>query len=120
MKFIVSTILIVLLSFAAGLYFAWWSIAIVAFVIAALIPQRPFKSFITGFVAVFLLWAALSFWISNNNDHILAHKVSMLILKIDNPYLLILATGLIGGIVAGFAALTASFLKKKKTMRHTY
>lgn len=120
MKFIVSTILIVLLSFAAGLYFAWWSIAIVAFVIAALIPQKGFKSFLSAFLAVFLLWAALSFWISNNNDHILAHKISMLILKIDNPYLLIFITGLIGGIVAGAAALTASFLRKKKAIRHTY
>ncbi|MDQ6890413.1 MAG: hypothetical protein M3Z56_09090, partial [Bacteroidota bacterium] len=114
MKFIISIILISLLSFAACLYFPWWSIAIVAFIVAALIPQGTGISFLTGFLALFLLWALLSFWISNNNDHILAHKVSLLILKIDSPYLLMLATALIGGIVAGLAALTASFLRKKK------
>lgn len=109
-----------LLSFVACLYFPWWSIAIVAFVVTALIPQGPGKSFFTGFVALFLLWAELSFWISNNNDHILAHKVSLLILKIDSPYLLMFATALIGGLVAGFAAITASFLRKKRVRSSTY
>ena len=113
MKFIVSLILIALLSFAACLYFPWWSIAIVAFFVAALIPQGAGKSFFTGFVALFLLWGGLSFWISNNNDHILAHKVSLLILKIDSPYLLIIVTAFIGGIVAGLAAVTGSFLRNK-------
>ena len=120
MKFIVSLLLIMLLSFAACLYFPWWSIAIVAFIVAALIPQGTGKSFFTGFLALFLLWGGLSFWISNNNDHILAHKVSLLILKIDSPYLLMLATVLIGGVVAGFAAMTGSFLRKKKVTSPSY
>ena len=120
MKFIVSLLLIMLLSFAACLYFPWWSIAIVAFIVAALIPQGAGKSFFTGFLALFLLWGGLSFWISNNNDHILAHKVSLLILKIDSPYLLMLATALIGGVVAGFAAMTGSFLRKKKVTSPSY
>jgi hypothetical protein len=114
MKFFISFILTILLSFAACLFLPWWSIAIAAFVVAALIPQKPFKAFLTAFVALLLLWGGLSFWISNNNDHILAHKVSQLILKMDNPYLLILATALIGALVAGFAALAGSYLRKTK------
>ena len=107
MKFFISLILTILLSFAACLFLPWWSIAIAAFVVAALIPQKPFKAFLTGFIALFLLWGGLSFWMSNSNDHILAHKVSQLILKMDNPILLIFATALIGALVAGFAALAA-------------
>lgn len=114
MKFIISLVLTALLSFAACLYLPWWSIAIAAFIVAALIPQKPFKAFIAAFLALLLLWGGLSFWISNNNDHILAHKVSLLILKMDNPYLLILATALIGALVAGFAALSGSYLRKTK------
>lgn len=114
MKFFISLILTMLLSFAACLFFPWWSIAITAFIVAALIPQKPFKAFLTGFIALFLLWGALSFWISNNNDHILAHKVSQLLLKMDNPYLLILTTALIGALVAGFSALAGSYLRKSK------
>src|SRR5258705_3826088 len=114
MKFIASFILTALLSFATCLFLPWWSIAITAFVVAALIPQRPGKAFITGFVALFGLWAALSYWISVKNEHVLAHKISLLILKMDNPYILILATGLIGGLVAGFAGLSGSLLRKSK------
>jgi hypothetical protein len=114
MKFITSLLLTALLSFAACLYLPWWSIAIAAFVVAALIPQNPGKSFITGFTALFLLWGVLSFWISNNNEHLLAHKISMVLLKMDNPFVLIFATAIIGALVAGFAALSGSFLRQGK------
>lgn len=114
MKFIISLILTALLSFAVCLFLPWWSIAIAAFVVAVIIPQRPGKSFLTGLVALFVLWGALSYWISNNNEHLLAHKVSLIVLKIDSPYMLMLATAVIGALVAGFAALSGSFLRKTK------
>ena len=114
MKFFISLILTILLSFAFCLFLPWWSITIAAFLVAALIPQKAGKAFITGFAALFLLWGGLSFWISNNNNHVLAHKVSQLILKMDNPIVLVLATALIGALVAGFAALAGSYLRKTK------
>jgi hypothetical protein len=114
MKFISSLFLIALLSFAACFYLEWWSIAIVAFLVAIIIPQSPGMSFLTGFLALFFLWGLLSFWISSRNNHILAHKMSIIIFKIDNPYLLMLASALIGALVAGLAAVTASFLRMKK------
>ena len=111
MKFIVSILLMALLSFASCLFLPWWSIAIACFIVALMIRQRPGIAFITGFIALFLLWGGLSFWISNNNNHILAHKLSQVILQKDNPTLLIIATALIGAIVGGLAALTASFIR---------
>jgi hypothetical protein len=114
MKFFISLILTFLLSFGLCLFLPWWSIAIAAFMVAALIPQKPGKAFITAFIALLLLWGGLSFWISNNNHHVLAHKVSQLILKMDNPIVLVLATALIGAVVAGFAALAGSYLRKSK------
>ena len=116
MKFIISLILIALLSFAVCLYFPWWLIAVVAFLVVALIPQSPVKAFCCGFSAIFILWFALSFWLSSNNNNILAHKISLLIIKIDNPYLLMFVTAFIGGLVAGFGALTASFIRKKNIL----
>jgi len=113
MKFTISIVLIILLSFCACLYFPWWSIAIVAFLVAALIPQTPLVSFFSGFIALFILWGILTFWISTNNHHILAHRVSLLIFKIDNPFFLIIISALIGALVAGFASLTASYIRPK-------
>ncbi len=112
MKFIVSILLIALLSVAACLYLPWWTIAIVAFIVAALIPQKPVMSFFTGFISLFLLWGGIAFFLSSNNNHLLAHKIAVLILKMNNPLLLIVATALIGAVVAGFGALAGSFVRK--------
>src|SRR5215217_6983180 len=112
MKFIVSLLLIALLSFAACLYFPWWSIAVAAFIVSVIIQQTPGMSFATGFFALFLLWGSLAFWISNNNGNLFAHRISPLIIKTDSAWLLILATAIIGALVAGFAAMTGSYLMK--------
>ncbi len=117
MKAVISTFLIILLSFVACLFFPWWSIAVVAFIVSAIIRQKPIISFLGGFIGLFLLWSILSFYISVNNDHILAHRISLLIIKEDSPYLLVLMTGLIGGIVAGFAALTGSYIYQKEEIK---
>ena len=85
-----------------------------AFIIPVLIPQTHLASFISGFMALFLLWGIMSLWISTSNGNILAHRVSLLIFKTDSPFLLIFVTALIGAMVAGFAALTGSFLRKEK------
>ena len=112
MKMLVSIVLIALLSVAACLYLPWWVIAVVAFIVAAAIPQQPGRSFLTGFIALFLLWGSLSWYLSTNNEHILAHKISVLMLKMDSPALLIFVTALIGSLVAGFAALAGSYVRK--------
>ena len=114
MKFTISIILIILLSFCSCIFFPWWSVALVAFIVTALIPQTPFLSFFSGFLALFLLWGILTYWISTNNDNILAHRVSVLIFKTDSPFLLIVSSALIGALVAGFAALTASYIRPVK------
>ena len=113
MKFLTSIVLIALLSVAACLYLPWWSIAVVAFIVTVAIPQKQLASFLSGFIALFLLWGTLCWYISSNNNHLLAHKVSVLMLQMDSPYVLILATALIGALVAGFAALSGSFVRKK-------
>jgi hypothetical protein len=117
MKFIVSFILIILLSFAGALFLPWWIIALVAFVVAALIHQRPLKAFLAGFLALFILWGVQAFLLDSKNEHLLATKVAA-ILPLGGSYIvLILVTAFIGGLVAGMSALTASFLRGSKRKR---
>lgn len=112
MKFFVSIVLIALLSVAACLFLPWWSIAVAAFAVAAIVPQKPLLSFLSGFIALFLLWGGLSFFISNNNNHLMAKKISILLLQSASPITLVLATALIGALVAGLGALSGSFVRK--------
>ena len=112
MKFTVSIILTALLSFVACLYLPWWSIAVVSFLIAIIIFQKPYVAFFAGFVSLLLLWGGLTWWISTANDDLLAHKISVLVIKADSPFLLIGLTALIGAVVAAFAALSGSLLRR--------
>lgn len=111
MKFFVSMILMAALGFAACLYLPWWGIAPASFLVGLLIRMKPGVAMLAGFLAIFLLWGWLSYWISSANGHILARKVSQIILKKDDQNLLILATALIGALVSAFAALGGSFLR---------
>lgn len=111
MKFLVATILTGLLSFVSGLYLPWWMIAVIAFLAAILVHQKAGKAFWSGFLALFLLWGILAFWIDLQNDHILSKKIASILPLGGNSYLLILVTGIIGGLVAGFGALSGHYLR---------
>jgi hypothetical protein len=112
MKFFISTILIAVLSFAACLFMPWWVIALAGFIVSFAIPQKNGLAFLSGFVALFVLWAGMSMYMSNANGNLFVHKISMLFLKADNPTLLFLLTGFIGGLVAGLGSLSGRLLKK--------
>ena len=111
MKFLTATILTALIAFIAGLYFPWWSLALVSFIVEALIHQKPWKAFVSGFLGLFLLWAGLAFWIDIKNNHILSRRVAELMKLGQSSIAIILVTALIGALVAGFAALSGSYLR---------
>jgi hypothetical protein len=116
MKFTVSAILMMLLSFAACLYLPWWSIAIVCFLVSVLIRQRPGIAFLCGFTALFILWVGMSTWLSAANGHVLANKLSGVFKLPENSgNYLILLTGAIGALVGGLGALTGSLARPKPT-----
>lgn len=111
MKFFIALILTALLSFSWALFFPWWIIAVAAFIVAAVIPQQRYKAFISGFLALFFLWGGQAVLTDIKNAHILSSKVAG-ILPLGGSYIaLILFTAFIGGLVAGLAALTGSFLR---------
>jgi len=113
MKFIFSIALTALISFVGDMFLPWWCIAPIAFLTSMIMVQSPIKSFLSGFLAIFLLWVIQSYLISSANHHILAHKLSLLIVKMDRPVVIFLVTGFIGGLVAGLASLTGSYFKNR-------
>ena len=109
MKFLTALILTALLSFIAGLYLPWWGIAIAAFLVGLLVIQKAGLSFLSGFSGVLLLWSGLAFWINVKNESIMSARIGELLGIGANSFLLILITGFIGGLVAGFAATSGTF-----------
>jgi len=112
MKIAVTILLTIILSFAAGLYLPWQSMALVSFLMAVFMHQKPGMAYLTGFVSMFLLWTLLAWWIDAQNDHILSARMATLFPLGGSSLLLILVTGLVAGIIGGLAALTGSYLRK--------
>ena len=111
MKFFVAVILTVLLAFISGLFLPWWGIAVTSLIVALLVHQKAGKAFLAGFLGVFLLWAGIACWIDMKNNGVLSKKIASVLPLGGNAILLIIVTGFIGGLVAGFAAMSGSFLR---------
>lgn len=123
MKFILKILLIALFTYLIQLVLPWWGSAIAAFVGSIFIDTKGFSSYMAGFIAVFLLWSIKAYYIDVANEQILSHKVAMLFSV--TPTLLIAITGVIGGVVGAFAALTGTsfvrlFQKSKINRRNKY
>lgn len=115
MKFLLATILTALFGFIAGMFLPWWSIALVAFLVALLIRQKIAFSFLAGFTAMFLLWGILALWIDIKNERILSKKVAQLFSLGEASFLLILITAFIGALVSGFAAMSGASIYPRKS-----
>lgn len=76
-----------------------------SFISALLLPLKKIAVFIIPFLAIAVFWMAYSWSLSSVNDFILAKKIAVLLPLGGNQFLLILITGLIGGIAAGISAI---------------
>lgn len=125
MRFILRILLIAGLSYWAQLYLPFWIAAVIAFVVGFALSERRQKrsfgrkkvqrsfSFMAGFLALFLLWGGLAFFLDLENASTLSSKLSQYLLKAESglmagPYPLIVITALLGGLIGGFSAMTGN------------
>ena len=87
-----------------AIFLPWWSIMLAAFLSAVFVPLKKASVFFIPFLEILLFWSVYCFVLSSANDFTLAKKISELLKIGGNPYLLILVTGVIGGLAAGIAA----------------
>ena len=116
MKFLTVFILTGLTAYAAYLFAdqtPWWVFAIGALIAGWAVPLSSFKTWLAGFLGVFILWAVLCFIADDSNHGILSVKMAQILPLGGSPIALILATAFIGALVAGFSALTGSYLRRK-------
>jgi hypothetical protein len=111
MKLIFKTILIGVLAFIIQQMFSWWTAALAAAIIAALIPTSGFKAFVSGFFGVGLLWLGLALISSIHTDFLLTERVARLF-TLESGYLIIVASFLIGAILGGLGAWSGNQLRQ--------
>ena len=116
MRFLLAVLLIVLLSAVAEYFLPWWSMAVVSFVVSLLMGYRGGKSFLMGFFGVALCWLTFAMVHDIPNEHILSTRMAKLF-SLPNYGLFILVTVVVGGLVGGLAAWSATLLRQKSATK---
>lgn len=90
-----------------GLFFhqftPWWSIVIVTAIVGIAINEHAGRSFLIGFIGVFLLWGIAAFQIDVANESILSTRMEEIF-----GANMIFVTALLGGLLGGMGALTGT------------
>jgi hypothetical protein len=111
MKFIIQLITIIALAYILSLFLPWWSIVIAGFFGGYMVKSS--HNFLAGFFGIGLLWSVHALIINITSAVPLADKIAQ-IMMVNSAPLLILITGVIGGLVGGLSAVTGSLTKKEK------
>ncbi|MBO6495162.1 MAG: hypothetical protein JJ978_06340 [Roseivirga sp.] len=105
MKKLSNFILTIILGVILSLFLPWWAVMLAAFLSGAIVRLRNVAAFFVPFGAIALLWMVNAWMLSSANDYTLASKIAVLLPLEGNVVLLILVTGIIGGLAAGIAGL---------------
>ena len=88
----------------------WWGIAITGLILGFQMKPTSGKAFGIGFLALFLLWSGQALYTHLANDGILSTRIAEM-LGVGSPLLVVLITGILGGLVSGLAVLSGALLK---------
>lgn len=105
-------LLILVFCSAIQLDLPWWSMAAVAFAAGFGLAPSGWAAFGAGFGGAGLSWLLPAAWLSYQNEELLAHRVAQLLPLGGSPVALVLATGLVAGLVGGLAALAGTWLRQ--------
>jgi len=104
--------IILISSLIVSFVLPWWIVAIISFLSALFIAKSSAHAFWSAFAAIFIVWVIMAMLKSVPNDHILATRVAHVLPLGGNWILLLLVTALIGGFVAGMAALSGQLIRR--------
>lgn len=108
-------LLILVICLVLQLFLPWWIIAPVAFFLAFWKAKSAKKAFGNGFSAIFTLWCIIGLVKTIPNENLLANRVGQMLQLPDlsfNWLIVLLITGLVGGLAAGLSALAGYYFKE--------
>ncbi|MFN7118634.1 MAG: hypothetical protein ACK4TA_17685 [Saprospiraceae bacterium] len=107
MRFALFCVFTLIAGYIGHQFLPWWSIAAMPAIMAFIFRIEVKVSFLGGFLMAALLWGGYAALIDLANDGILSARIGKLFGGVSG-FILILLTGLVGGIFGGLGALTGS------------
>jgi nitrate reductase gamma subunit len=93
------------------MFLPWWSLAIVAFVLAFLLGKKASKTFLSAFFGCGIVWLFMAFYIHFAKGDLMTSRVAAL-LSLHGTVFLYLGSFLIAAVVGGLAALSGFFIRE--------
>tara|TARA_R110000868_G_scaffold148199_1_gene369926 strand:- start:158 stop:520 length:363 start_codon:yes stop_codon:yes gene_type:complete len=111
MNLFLRVVLIIGLSYAAQTFFPWWSAVVVALLVEAILGKGDNTSFFSGFYGIAIPWIIISAYIDIKSESILTVRILELFKLPQFSSVLIVLTGLIGGLVGGVSSMVGGWIK---------
>jgi hypothetical protein len=108
-------LIIVVICFLLQLFLPWWIIAPVAVGAAFWKAVSGAHAFWSGFLAIFSLWIGAGLFYTLPNGNILANRVGAMLGLPEtsiNWVIVLLITGIIGGLASGLCALAGYYFRQ--------
>ena len=115
MNLLVRIVLIAILSAVSQTYLPWWTAVLIALLVELALGKKDSTSFFDGFYGVAIPWMILAAYIDIKSESVLTVRILELFKLPQYSMVMIVLTGLLGGLAAGIGSLTGGWLKTALT-----
>lgn len=111
-------LLIAVAGSVAQYFFPWWSALLVAGLVEAGFGTTGKYRFFSGFYGVCVPWLIMATWLHLSADPAFAERILKLFHMPPYGFVLIIITGLLGGLVGAAGSLTGGWIRASLTKDH--
>lgn len=109
--FLILALTIAGLGLVFSFFSPWWMLALLGAIAAWALKTQPAVAWLGGFFGGLIFWGGMAVYLDAGNDGILSARMAALA-GVGNPYILLFATALIGGLTASFGSLSGSLARQ--------
>ncbi len=109
--------LIAILGSISQTYFPWWTAVVIAFMIELIFGKRDDFAFFSGFYGISIPWVIFAAYIDIKSESGLTIRVLDLLKMPQYSMVMVVLTGLIGGLAGGTASISASWIRALKEVK---
>ena len=115
MNLLLRITLIAALATIGQMFLSWYIIVFAAFLVELALGKRDATKFFSGFYGIAIPWMALSAYIETKSESILSVRILEMFKLPQYGFVLVIITGLLGGLIGGLASTLGGWIKEAVT-----
>ncbi|MFT4595453.1 MAG: hypothetical protein ACI9UR_002803 [Bacteroidia bacterium] len=99
----------------AQTFLPWWSSVVIALAVELVLGKGNATAFFSGFYGIAIPWMIMATYIDIKSESVLSVRILELFKLPQYPVVMIVLTGLLGGLAAGVGSMTGGWIKNAIT-----